>query len=762
MKKLLSIGIMLLLLSSLAFAQEQGCISGNCDNGYGTWVYKNGDRYTGTWVNKKMHGQGVYHYLNGDVYKGSFVQDKLSGNGTFISHKGDKYVGQYRNNKMEGEGTYFYQSGKVEEGLFANNRYVGDGNSPGCISGDCENGKGIYLLSNGDKYEGYTQNGMRSGKGTYYFSSGERYRGYWQNNKRNGYGTNYYPDGEKYKGNWKDDKRNGYGTYTYVDGSYYSGMWEMGVYVGTGQNSYGCISGDCNNGYGVYRWKGGQQYEGWFKNGKQHGKGTVTWGNKRAYKGTWVKGKQHGYGLETASGFTVKRGFWENGTYTGTTYSKAGCISGNCNNGYGTLISENGDRYIGQFKNGQFNGYGKLDCIIGERYVGEFKNNEYYGEGTLTLKDGSKYIGNFVESDFNGLGTYYYADGKIDRGKWKNGEFAGTAQKGVTLPVIMWRQPATNSVMVEDIVYKIKLCISSKEKPRDIQVFVNDKLVIKNAVTGLHSAGSSCNYMFERSLNLKPGDNMIKVIVKNGAGQTTSETRKVNYNTEPVKKNKRYALVIGNAAYDVGALRNPTNDAQAMAAELKQLGFDVSVYVNQKQAEMVRVIREFGDKIATNKGVGLFFFAGHGFQLGGENYIIPVDAHISGFDDIETQTININRITGEMDYAKNDMNIIILDACRNNPFEGSSSLSGKGLASLTAPSGTIIAFATAPGSTASDGYGKNGLYTQELLKAISKPGYVLEDVFKEVRRNVYKISNKKQTPWENSSLFDNFYFKKAE
>ncbi len=760
MKKLLATSILLLLIFQLVNAQGTGCISGDCDNGYGTWVYKNGDKYTGTWVNKKMHGQGVYKYSNGDVYKGSFRDNKLAGNGTFIAHTGDKYVGQYSNNKMEGEGTYFYQSGKVEEGLFANNRYIGDKNATGCVSGDCQNGKGIYILNNGEKYEGQMKNGVRSGKGTYYFNSGERYKGNWENNKRNGFGTNYYPDGEIFKGNWKDDKRNGYGKYTYVDGSSFSGMWEMGVYVGTGKNLHGCISGNCQNGYGVYRWNDGRLYEGKFKNGKQHGKGKMTWADNRSYTGTWINGKQHGYGLEEASGLTVNRGFWENGQYTGETYSKAGCISGNCQNGYGTLIMKNGDRYIGQFKNGKFNGYGKLDQMIGERYVGEFKNNEFWGEGTLTSKDGTKYIGNFANNDFNGLGTFYYADGKVDRGKWKNGEFVGTAKKGVSVPVIMWRTPSPKATVVHDIDYKISLCISSKEKPRDIQVFVNDKLKIKNAVNGLKSNGASCNFMFERSLNLRPGDNIVKVIVKNGAGQTTSETRKIVYNTEKTKANKRYALIIGNSAYEMGALRNPKNDANAMAAELTKLGFDVVVHTDQTQKEMVEAVKAFGEKISTNKGIGLFFFAGHGLQVGGENYIVPIDAHISNLDDIEQEAVNLNRITGEMDYAKNDMNIIILDACRNNPFEGSESASGKGLASLTAPSGTIIAFATAPGSVASDGVGQNGLYTQELLKSISKPGNVIEDVFKEVRRNVYKMSQQKQTPWENSSLFDNFYFKK--
>lgn len=760
MKKILLLTL-LLVLAQVGFTQEKGCISGNCDNGYGTWIYKNGDKYSGTWVNKKMHGQGIYRYSNGDVYKGGFKNDKLSGNATFISHTGDKYVGQYSDNNMEGEGTYFYQNGKVEEGLFANNRYVGDANAKGCVSGNCNNGKGTFILNNGEKYIGYMKNGVREGKGSYYFNSGEWYKGYWKNNKRNGEGTNYYPDGEKYQGNWKNDKRDGYGTYTYIDGSYYSGMWEMGKYVGTGNNLYGCISGDCDNGYGVYRWKDGQKYTGYFKNGKRHGKGTNYWSdNNRKYVGTWVNDKRNGYGNETANGFMVNRGFWKNGSFESETYSGAGCISGNCQNGYGTLIMKNGDRYIGQFKNGKFNGYGKLDLILGERYVGEFKNNEFWGEGTLKIKDGGKYIGDFVNSDFNGLGTFYHENGTIERGKWKNGEFVGTAKKGVTVPIIMWRNPSKSVSRVEKIDYQINLCIASKEKPQDIRVYLNGNLKIKNAINGLKNEGATCNYQFQRNLNLKPGENIIKVIVKNGAGETSSELRKLIYDTEPTKKNKRYALIIGNAAYDIGALRNPTNDAKAMATELKKLGFDVAVYVDQTQEDMINVIREFGEKITANKGIGLFFYAGHGLQVGGENYIVPVDAHISNLNDIESQAVNLNRITGEMDYAKNDMNIIILDACRNNPFEGSGSTSGKGLASTSAPSGTFIAFATAPGSVAADGTGKNGLYTQELLKAISKPDNVIEDVFKEVRRNVYRISKKQQTPWENSSIFDDFYFYK--
>ncbi|MDF1548762.1 MAG: caspase family protein, partial [Bacteroidales bacterium] len=647
MKKTLSI-LMLLSVVSISIAQQNSCISGDCDNGYGAWVYKNGDKYEGTWVNKQMHGNGTYLYANGDIYKGDFKNNKLEGTGTFVSHSGDKYVGQYVNNMAEGEGTYFYLNGKVEKGLFLKGEYVGDLNKTGCVSGDCKNGKGTYILDNGEKYFGEMKNYSREGKGTYYFNSGEWYKGEWKKNQREGQGTNYFPDGEKYVGNWKNDKRHGYGTHTYLDGTERTGMWEMGRYVGTGNNNYGCISGNCDNGFGVYRWSDGEKYVGTFKNKLRYGKGTNYWPDGKVYEGVWFNDKMHGYGKESKDGNVINVGFWEAGKYQGETFAKAGCISGNCVDGYGTLILKTGDRYIGQFKNGNFNGYGTMDFIKGARYEGEFKDGKFDGEGNLVVQDKGKYIGDFANGAFNGIGTFYYEDGRTVSGKWANNNFSGSAQAGLKAPTVVWHSPATASLTITSIDYVIRLCISSKEEPQNVQVFVNDELKVNNAVSGLKRSSSGCDYAFERMLNLRPGENNIKVIVKNGAGETTSEIRKVIYDSNTTKLTKRYALIIGNSAYQMGPLRNPKNDANAMAAELKELGFDVSVYVDQGQEDMKQRIREFGDKITANKGVGLFFFAGHGLQVGGENYIIPVDAHIAKFADIETEAVNLNRITGEM------------------------------------------------------------------------------------------------------------------
>jgi hypothetical protein len=220
---------------------------------------------------------------------------------------------------------------------------------------------------------------------------------------------------------------------------------------------------------------------------------------------------------------------------------------------------------------------------------------------------------------------------------------------------------------------------------------------------------------------------------------------------------QRIALVIGNGQYKEAPLANPVNDAQAIAKALARSGFTVVQKENVGRAEMQTALREFGDALRKG-GVGLFYFAGHGVQVKGRNFLIPVDANIEREDEVAYNSIDANQVLDKMEAASNRLNIVILDACRNNPFARSLRSSGAGLAQMDAPVGTFIAFATAPGSVASDGQGKNGLYTQHLLRAMLRPGVKIEDVFKEVRAGVRRDSNGKQVPWENTSLEGDFVF----
>jgi len=226
----------------------------------------------------------------------------------------------------------------------------------------------------------------------------------------------------------------------------------------------------------------------------------------------------------------------------------------------------------------------------------------------------------------------------------------------------------------------------------------------------------------------------------------------------PLSKLPRYALVIGNGSYADAPLANPANDARAIAGELKAAGFEVSVQLDASRDAMLKAIEAFSRMLAARNAVGLFYFAGHGTQLAWHNYLLPVDAEIRVLDDIPARGVDLNTLLQGLARAKNPMNVIILDACRDNPFGKALPPEQKGLSQFDAPPGSLLAYATSPGNTASDGTGANGLYTENLLREIKAPDAKIEDVFKRVRLGVRRGSVGQQVPWESTSLEEDFYF----
>ena len=222
----------------------------------------------------------------------------------------------------------------------------------------------------------------------------------------------------------------------------------------------------------------------------------------------------------------------------------------------------------------------------------------------------------------------------------------------------------------------------------------------------------------------------------------------------------RVALVIGNASYKEAPLRNPVNDARAVAATLENLGFEVIRVENASKAAMERAIIEFTGRLDEDTS-GLFYYAGHGVQVRGRNYLVPVNATIRSEREARIEAVGVNLVLDELEYAGNRVNIVILDACRNNPFERRLRGASRGLAAIDAARGTLIAYATSPGSVAQDGDGRNGLYTEALLRALRLPGLEVEEVFKQVRIKVSERTHYQQIPWESSSLTGAFIFNRT-
>jgi uncharacterized caspase-like protein len=238
--------------------------------------------------------------------------------------------------------------------------------------------------------------------------------------------------------------------------------------------------------------------------------------------------------------------------------------------------------------------------------------------------------------------------------------------------------------------------------------------------------------------------------------EALAQDRSVEFQPEPIP-GSRLALVIGNSNYVNGALRNPVNDARAMAAALRESGFDVIDLYDQSKRGMEEAVRDYGMRLRRAE-VGLFYYAGHGIRGEGVNYLVPIGAQIEREPDVRYEAVDANFLLDQLDDAGNPLNMVILDACRNNPYTAANRSGTRGLASINAPSGTLIAYSTSPGSVAADGTGENSPYTAELLRHMRTPNAPVELVFKAVRESL----DGQQTPWESSSLTGHFAFFSTE
>jgi hypothetical protein len=361
----------------------------------------------------------------------------------------------------------------------------------------------------------------------------------------------------------------------------------------------------------------------------------------------------------------------------------------------------------------------------------------------------------------------YYSEGIPSALKKKLRELScyDSDDESIAKPTVTWSYPSQSLSNVTDKYQTVKACIQSDGDLDEVKLYLNGSLhetsrdfVIKK------KTNNSCTLDFSKGIYLREGKNTIKLVATNAGGTTTSYTRTLNVKKEqvivqddppaPAANGKRVALIIGNANYNDknAVLKNPKNDANAMESKLLSLGFKVIKATDATQSVMKAKIREFGNELKNNK-IGLFYYAGHGFQIEGTNYLVPIDATIEDKADAEDACVSINYLLNKMDISGTETNLVILDACRNNPFRSwSRSSNSGGLTSLERqPIGSVIAFATQPGNVAADGAGSNGLYTSAWLQHLKK-GKNIYEVLTNINKTVSTTSAEKQVPWFNSSL----------
>jgi hypothetical protein len=378
------------------------------------------------------------------------------------------------------------------------------------------------------------------------------------------------------------------------------------------------------------------------------------------------------------------------------------------------------------------------------KFTGEFIDGLRNGMGAYTYDNGDKFVGEYKNQVRNGRGVEYKSDGTvITSGNWSDGKLTTFALGTSQFPFDWPLQIASTNQATANERDRIAAEVEAERKKR--QELEQQLAVAKerDRITANLDAERRKRQELEEQLRV--------------AQQPTQPGKP----TVSSVNERRVALVIGNATYKVNPLKNPVNDSTDMARSLRSVGFEVIEANNTTLAQMREATRRFSDKLG-NSDVGLVYYSGHGVEVKGKNYLIPVNADIKREYEVVDQAFDASQFLEMMDNIRGPnnkrVNILIVDACRNNELQKSWRSTNNGLARMDAPGGTFISFATAPGRVAADGVGRNSPYTKHLLQALKQPNVPIEQVFKVVRRNVMEETKGEQIPWENSSLVGDFYF----
>lgn len=376
------------------------CISGDCQNGIGILLLKGSERYAGQFSRGKMDGIGSWYYRDGRQYTGRWKNGLQDGEGILRSAQGAKQAGIWAQGRM-------VESRPVQENTLINRGGVtAQAEQKGCISGDCTDGEGTFVLSDGSVYVGQFRMGEIHGVGVCYYRDGSRYQGEWAHRLPHGKGTRYFPNGQQRTGAWKKGLAIG------PDGQFEALSTQEKYLDNTVRIQTGCLHGDCRQGNGTYAYPDGSRYEGTFRSGKPDGNGIFYYPNGDRYEGQLLRGLRHGQGRLYHENGKITNGPWQLGesfhAFSGAGRSQiAGCIEGDCQNGYGIYIFKDGAKYTGTFKHGRPHGKGVVQYANGEKYEGEMNAGAFGGIGTLYMTDGNKVAGYWEKGVYIGSQPSY-------------------------------------------------------------------------------------------------------------------------------------------------------------------------------------------------------------------------------------------------------------------------------------------------------------------------------------------------------------------
>jgi len=520
------------------------------------------------------------------------------------------------------------------------------------------------------------------------------------------------------------------------------------------------------DGQGILTLANGDKYVGEFKDDKRNGQGTFTFANGDKYVGEYKDDKRNGQGTFTFAKGDKYVGEWKDEKI----------------NGQGTYTFASGEKYVGTFKDGKRNGQGNNTRANGV-YVGEYKDDKFNGQGTYTFANGNKYVGEWKDNKRNGQGTEYDSNGSISsQGIWADNNLVRSAPVQQASSVNQTVAAATQQLNISPSnipacqsrdTAKWSNCFGIEAYPSGSKYageFINGKphgLGAFHSSNGIISEGVWADGKFIRSAPVQQAttsstlSNSAEIDRLSAEVQAERKKRQeleaqLAATPQPISpqtnasRRTAHALVIGNGAYPgSGRLDNPVNDANAISQKLRTMGFTVTTVTDANRQRLVQSMAQFR-RTAAAADISLLYYAGHGVQIFGTNYILPTDVDQTDPAQATIQGVSLNSVVEN--FLPGKTKLVFLDACRDNALQRTSDRSvSKGLAPISVAEGTLISYATKDGQTAADGAGKNSPFTQALLEHINDPQDIAV-VLRKVRERVMKITGGKQQPWEYGSL----------
>jgi len=543
------------------------------------------------------------------------------------------------------------------------------------------------------------------------------------------------------------------------------------------------------NCYGDLKLPNGDRYVGEFQAGKPNGKGTLIFKNGDKYVGVFKDIKFNGIGTYTSANGAKYIGEFKDNKYEGK----------------GILIAANGDKYEGNFKEDKFNGNGTLSGFNGDKYIGEFKDDKYEGKGIFISANGNKFEGNFKEDKYHGIGTYTFANGAKYSGEYKDGKRNGKGTLSDINGVIFagdFKDGFKNGqgtytfsngdkydgefkddksvgkgtfTLVNGEKFAALLSerdrLLAEQKAKDQQRIAEEARVKEQQRLAIEAQQKE-EVRLAQEAKQKEQDRILAEQKAKDQQRIAEEARvkeQQRLAIEAQQMANRKALVIGNDSYkSVTKLLNAREDAKAIASSLTSVGYQVTLKLDLNEKEMKAALRVFSSQVQGGDEA-LFFFAGHGVQLGAANYLLPTDIGGESEAQVKDEAIQLQRILDDMTEKRAKFTLAVIDACRDNPFKSTGrAIGGRGLAPTNAATGQMIVFSAGSGQQALDRLGstdknKNGVFTRTFLKEMQKSGVSVDRIVKNVQKEVAALAKTighEQVPAVYDQVLGDFYFKK--